>query len=185
MDQRPGWATPLPPLCSRVLLVNTTFSTQNPNRTYDVYFYDSVVDGTPAYDHMILVRIAADKNGSLASANLAVGDFRGIKLRARTASLARAQGRRQLLTKLISMSADLSSFKLYFTSVTRPIASCTTPACNALPPGGAGEDRLEKYIADNLPGYQAADFAPMEARIIDEDTYVSRAATSKKRTATL
>ena len=40
--------------------------------------------------------------------------------------------------------------------------------------GGAGEDRLEKYIADNLPPWAAADFAPLEAGVIDEDTYVEQ-----------
>ena len=33
---------------------------------------------------------------------------------------------------------------------------------------------LEKYIADNLPTVIDADFAPLEARIIDEDTYVQQ-----------
>ena len=76
--------------------------------------------------------------------------------------------------KLIRLASDLSSFKLYFTSVDRVIATCATAACNALPAGGAGENRLEKYIADNLPTYVAADFAPLEARIIDEETYVQQ-----------
>jgi hypothetical protein len=38
--------------------------------------------------------------------------------------------------------------------------------------GGAGEDRLEKYIADNLLPWTAADFAPEEASVVDEDTYI-------------
>ena len=46
--------------------------------------------------------------------------------------------------------------------------------CNALPAGGAGEDRLEKYIADNLLPWAAADFAPEEAGVVDEDTYVQQ-----------
>ncbi len=54
------------------------------------------------------------------------------------------------------------------------IAKCGTAACNSLPAGGAGEDRLEKYIADNLPTAVSADFAPEEAGIIDEDTYVQQ-----------
>ena len=51
-----------------------------PTRVYDVYVYDSVVNGTAAYDHAILVRSAAAKDGSLAAVNLAVGDFKEIKL---------------------------------------------------------------------------------------------------------
>src|SRR5262249_32377675 len=58
------------------LLVGTTFGAQNPNRTYDVYLYDSVVDGIAAYDHAILVRSAAAKDISRAPGNLAVGEFK-------------------------------------------------------------------------------------------------------------
>ena len=43
-----------------------------------------------------------------------------------------------------------------------------------LPAGGTGEDRLEKYIADNLLPWAAGDFAPEEAGVIDEDTYVEQ-----------
>ena len=46
--------------------------------------------------------------------------------------------------------------------------------CSGLPAGGAGEDRLEKYIADNLLPWAAADFAPEEAGVVDEDTYVEQ-----------
>ena len=75
--------------------------------------------------------------------------------------------------KLISLAPDLSNFKLYDTSLARAIAKCGT-ACNGLPAGGAGEDRLEKYIADNLLPWAAADFAPLEAGVVDEDTYVQQ-----------
>ena len=68
---------------------------------------------------------------------------------------------------------DASQFKLYVTSLSRAIARCGTP-CNGLPAGGAGEDRLEKYIADNLLPWAAGDFAPLEAGVIDEDTYVEQ-----------
>src|SRR6266542_3003490 len=47
-----------PPM-QTTLTVATTFSAQNPTRTYDVYIYDSVVNGTAAYDHAILVRSGA------------------------------------------------------------------------------------------------------------------------------
>src|SRR5262245_45806703 len=176
-----GWSNvpvgdPAAPPMQAVLSVPTTFAAQNPNRSYDIYFYDSVVDGVAAYDHAILVRSGAAKDGSQASVNLAVGEFKEIKLRGAADGLigARAGQPAGFYTKLITLAPDLSSFKLYFTSVQRVIARCSTPACNALPAGSAGEDRLEKYIADNLPTYIAADFAPLEARIIDEDTYVQQ-----------
>ena len=175
-----GWTNvpggdPAAPAQETALTIATTFAAQNPTRVYDIYVYDSVVDGVPAYDHAILVPSAASKDGSQAAANLAVGDFRDVKLTGAQGLIgARAGQTADFYVKLITLSADLSSFKLYFTSVARAIATCATAACNALPAGGAGEDRLEKYIADNLPGYIAADFAPLEARIIDEDTYVQQ-----------
>jgi 2',3'-cyclic-nucleotide 2'-phosphodiesterase (5'-nucleotidase family) len=157
------------------LTIATTFAAQNPTRVYDIYVYDSNVDGTAAYDHAILVPSGASKDGSQKAVDLAVGDFKDVKLTGAQGLIgARAGQTADFYVKLITLAPDLSSFKLYFTSVARAIATCSTAACNALPAGGAGEDRLEKYIADNLPGYIAADFAPLEGRIIDEDTYVQQ-----------
>jgi 2',3'-cyclic-nucleotide 2'-phosphodiesterase (5'-nucleotidase family)/predicted AlkP superfamily phosphohydrolase/phosphomutase len=175
-----GWSNvpagdPAAPAMQTLLTVTTTFAAQNPTRVYDVYIYDSVVDGTAAYDHTILVRSAAAKDGNQKSVDLAVGDFKEIKLMGADGLIgARAGQTAGFYTKLISLAPDLSSFKLYFTSVERVIATCATAACNALPAGGAGENRLEKYIADNLPTFISADFAPLEARIIDEETYVQQ-----------
>jgi 2',3'-cyclic-nucleotide 2'-phosphodiesterase (5'-nucleotidase family) len=175
-----GWTNvpsgdPAAPAQETSLTVATSFAAQNPTRVYDIYVYDSVVDGTPAYDHVFLVRSGATKDGSQASVDLAVGDFKEIKLSGADGLIgARAGQTAGFYTKLITLSHDLSSFKLYFTSVERVIATCATAACDALPAGGAGENKLEKYIADNLPTAIAADFAPLEARIIDEDTYVEQ-----------
>ncbi len=139
------------------------------------------MDGTAAYDHAILVRSAAAKDGSQAAVDLAAGDFKEIKLTGADGLIgARAGQTAGFYAKLMALAPDLSSFKLYFTSVERVIATCSTPACNALPAGGAGENRLEKYLAENLPTYVAADFAPLEARIIDEDTYVQQGRDLKK-----
>ncbi|MEP6526444.1 MAG: 5'-nucleotidase C-terminal domain-containing protein [Nocardioidaceae bacterium] len=157
------------------LTVATTFATVNPTRSYDVYFYDSLVDGNVGYDHALLVPSAAAKDGSQASVDLAEGDFKEIKLSGADGLIgARAGQTAGFYSKLISIAPDLSSFKLYFTSVERLIATCHTAACDALPAGGSGEDRLEKYLAENVPTAIAADFAPLEARIIDEDTYVEQ-----------
>ncbi len=175
-----GWTNvptgdPAAPAQQSVLTVATTFAAQNPTRTYDVYVYDSMVDGTAAYDRLILVRSGLSKDGSQAATTLGVGDFNEIKLRGADGLIGDRVGQTAgFYTKLISLAPDLSQFKLYFTSVERAIASCATAACNALPAGGATENRLEKYIADNLPTAVAADFAPLEARIIDEATYVEQ-----------
>jgi len=158
-----------------VLTVATSFGAQNPTRVYDIYVYDSVIDGIAAYDTVILVRVAAAKDGSQAAVDLGVGDFEEVKLRGADGLIGvRAGQTAGFYTKLITLASDLSSFKLYFTSVQRVIATCSTAACTALPAGGAGENRLEKYLAENIPTYIAADFAPLEARIIDEETYVEQ-----------
>ncbi|MEU4293291.1 alkaline phosphatase family protein [Kribbella sp. NPDC026596] len=175
-----GWTNvpsgdPAAPPQQTALTVATTFGSVNPTRLYDIYLYDGVVDGTAAYDHALLVRSAAAKDGTQASADLARGDFKEIKLRGADGLIgARAGQTAGFYTKLIDLAPDLSSFKLYFTSVERLIATCATAACNTLPAGGAGENRLEKYLAENFPTAVAADFAPLEARIIDEDTYVQQ-----------
>jgi 2',3'-cyclic-nucleotide 2'-phosphodiesterase (5'-nucleotidase family) len=175
-----GWTNapagdPVAPAQQSTLSVVSTFTSQNPNRVYDLYVYDSVVDGVAAYDHVILVRSAAAKDASQAGTSLAVGDFNEIKLTGADGLIgARAGQTAGFYTKLITLAPDLSSFKLYFTSVERIIASCNTPACNALPAGAAGENKLEKYLAEHFPTYISADFAPLEARIIDEETYVQQ-----------
>jgi len=170
-----GWTNvpagdPAAPAQQTQLTVATTFAAQNPTRIYDVYVYDSVVNGTPAYDRVILVRSSAAKNGSQAAVNLGIGDFKEIKLRGADGLIGvRAGQTAGFYTKLITLAPDLSSLKLYFTSVERLSATCSVPACAALPGGS-----LESYLADNLPTAVSADFAPLEARIIDEDTYVQQ-----------
>lgn len=170
-----GWSNvpagdPAAPAQETTLTVATSFAAQNPTRVYNLYLYDSAVDGTAAYDHAILVRSAAAKDGAQAAVNLAVGDFKEIKLTGADGLIgARAGQTAGFYVKLIDLAADLSSFKLYFTSVERVIATCSTSACAALPGGS-----LESYLANNFPTAIEADFAPLEARIIDEDTYVEQ-----------
>ena len=152
--------------------VPTSFGAQNPNRTYNVYVYDSVVGGGVAYDHVIVSPVG--KTGASPSVDLAIGDFEPIKLTGANGLIGTRAGQTAgHYVKLISISPDASQFKLYLTSLTRAIARCGTP-CDGLPAGGAGEDRLEKYIADNLLPWAAGDFAPLEAGVIDEDTYVEQ-----------
>ncbi|HJU01717.1 MAG TPA: 5'-nucleotidase C-terminal domain-containing protein [Actinomycetes bacterium] len=158
------------------LTVATTFAAQNPDRVYDVYVYDSRADNRRAYDRVLLVPEAAAKDASQAAATLREGRFEEVKLTGADGLIGTRAGQSAgFYVKLTDLTADLSRFKIYFTSVARANATCRTDACAALPAGGEGEDRLEKYIADNLPSWIAADFAPLEAHIIDEDTYVEQA----------
>ena len=124
------------------------------------------------YDHAIVSPVG--KTGAAPSVDLKVGDFLPVKLTGANGLIgARAGQTVGHYVKLISLAPDLSNFKLYDTSLARAIAKCGTP-CDGLPAGGAGEDRLEKYIADNLLPWAAADFAPEEAGVVDEDTYVQQ-----------
>ena len=63
-----------------MLTVATTFAAENPTRTYDVYVYDNLVDGTSAYDRVILTRVGVLKDASQAAANLGVGDWFDVRL---------------------------------------------------------------------------------------------------------
>jgi 2',3'-cyclic-nucleotide 2'-phosphodiesterase (5'-nucleotidase family)/predicted AlkP superfamily phosphohydrolase/phosphomutase len=164
------------------LTVTTTSSTLNPDRVYDVYVFDSRADNQRAYDRVLLVPAAAGKDASQAVATLREGRFEEVKLRGADGLIgARAGQSAGFYVKLVDLAGDLSSFKIYFTSVARANASCRTDACAALPAGGTDEDPLEKYIADNLPSWIAADFAPLEAHVIDEDTYVEQGLDLQRR----
>lgn len=149
-----------------VLQVATTFAAQNPNRTYDVYLYDSIVDGTSAYDRAVLARTGVAKDASLKAADIGVGDWVDIRLVGSDGLIgARAGQTAGLYAKLIDLTGSagsVSSFKLYFTSVARAIASC---AC---------DPNFESTLVDRFPTSTAADFAPLEAGIVDEDTYVEQ-----------
>jgi 2',3'-cyclic-nucleotide 2'-phosphodiesterase (5'-nucleotidase family) len=168
-----GWSgvpagDPAAPPMETTWAIPTSFAPQNPNRTYNVYFYDSNVNGTAAYDHAIVD--TDDKNAATNALDLAVGDFKGIKL---TLIGTRAGQKAGHYIKLISLAPNLSNFKLYDTSIARASAHCSTAACTGLP-HLAGEDPLEAYIANNLLPWAAADFAPEEGGVIDEDTYVQQ-----------
>jgi 2',3'-cyclic-nucleotide 2'-phosphodiesterase (5'-nucleotidase family) len=138
----------------------------NPTRTYDVYVYDGRVDGVSAYDRVVLARSGAMKNGSLAAANLAVGDWADVRLVGADGLIGSRAGQTAgFYVKLVGLgggSGAVSSFKLYFTSTSRAIAAC---AC---------DPNFESTLVDMFPTSTAADFAPLEAGIIDEDTYVEQ-----------
>jgi len=161
-----------PPL-QTVLTVTTTFASQNPTRTYDVYIYDSVVNGVSAYDRVILVRSGLAKDASAANraADLAAGDWADVKLRGADGLIgARAGQTAGFYAKLVNLdgsAGSVSSFKLYFASVARVNATY-----NAL--GPAGSAAFEETLASQFPSSTAADFAPLEAGIVDEDTYVEQ-----------
>ncbi len=160
------------PARQSVLTINSSSPALNPSRTFDLYVYATTAAG---YDRVVMVPSAAAKDGAKAAANLTPGAYSAVKLTGADGLIgAAAQESAGFYADVTHLSSDLSSFQLYFTSITRPNAHCATAACNALPAGAPGEDKLAKYIADNLPPAIFGDFAPEEAGLIDEDTWFAQ-----------
>jgi 2',3'-cyclic-nucleotide 2'-phosphodiesterase (5'-nucleotidase family)/predicted AlkP superfamily phosphohydrolase/phosphomutase len=135
------------------------------NGVWDVYIYDSTNDGATNYDRALIVNASDVKNGAEAVANLAQGEWADAKVTLASGTFAgRTAG---FYVKAIDLTADLSKFRLYFTSVQRANATY-----NAL--GPAGSTDFEEKLNRDFPTSTAADFAPLEAGIVDEDTYVEQ-----------
>ena len=101
----------------------------------------------------------------MAVATLAQGDWADAKVTLATGTFAgRTAG---FYMKLIDLSPDSETFRLYFTSVQRANATY-----NAL--GAAGSTAFEETLNRDFPTSTAADFAPLEAGIVDEDTYIEQ-----------
>jgi Type I phosphodiesterase / nucleotide pyrophosphatase len=162
-----GWSnvpTSFSPAMQQRVTVGTTFAAVNPDRIYDLYLYDSTNDSRTNYDRVLVVPSTALKNGALAVANMGRRDWKDVKL---TLVGARAGQTAGLYLKVVDLAPDLSKFRLYFTSVARVNATY-----NAL--GPAGSAAFEQTLANDFPTSTAADFAPLEAGIVDEDTYVEQ-----------
>jgi 2',3'-cyclic-nucleotide 2'-phosphodiesterase (5'-nucleotidase family)/predicted AlkP superfamily phosphohydrolase/phosphomutase len=144
----------------------THSSSQLPaNGVWDVYVYDSTDDGATNYDHALVVSAANAKDGATAVADLTQGEWADAKLTITGGALAGKTG--GFYVKAIDLTGDLSKFRLYFTSVQRGNATY-----NALGPAGSAD--FEETLNRDFPTSTAADFAPMEAGIVDEDTYVEQ-----------
>ncbi len=163
-----GWtnvpATQGTPKQTQFRVRNTAFpSTNNVTRLFDVYIYDTAGSST-GYDHVLVVPSTAGKNGSAAVANLGQGEWEDVKVTLTGAFAGKTGG---FYLKAIEIAPDLSKFRLYFTSIARVNATY-----NAL--GPAGSSAFEEMLASSFPTSTAADFAPLEALIVDEDTYIEQ-----------
>jgi 2',3'-cyclic-nucleotide 2'-phosphodiesterase (5'-nucleotidase family)/predicted AlkP superfamily phosphohydrolase/phosphomutase len=169
LDPASGWTsvpTSFSPARQEQLKVtNTAFpATDNVDRLYDLYIYDSTNNGRTTYDRVLVVPSTASKNGSAAVATLRADRWSEVKV---TLAGARAGQTAGFYLKSIEIAPDLSKFRLYYTSIARVNASY-----NAL--GAAGSAAFEETLAKQFPTATAADFAPLEAGIVDEDTYVEQ-----------
>ncbi len=139
------------PAREATLVITTTFAARNPTRTYFLYLYDSTEDGAENYDRVI---VATARDGNTAVAQLNPGEFEEVKVR-----LINPDAGAGFYLKVIDMAPDLSMFRLYFTSVSR--VNANIPA-------------LEEFLAANFPTTIGADFAPLEAGLVPEETYVEQ-----------
>ena len=148
-------------------VTNTAFPAgDNVTRIYDLYIYDSTNDSTINFDSVLIVPSTAGKNGAQAVGGgpLGAGDWAEIKV---TLTGDRAGQTAGFYVKAIDIAPDLSTFRVYFTSIARVNASY-----NAL--GAVGSAAFEEKLAHDFPTSTAGDFAPLEAGIVDEDTYVEQ-----------
>jgi 2',3'-cyclic-nucleotide 2'-phosphodiesterase (5'-nucleotidase family)/predicted AlkP superfamily phosphohydrolase/phosphomutase len=173
LDPAAGWtnvpASFSPAMQESLLLTNTAFPAgDNVNRTYDLYIYDSTNDATENYDTVLAVDSTAAKDGTAAAADLSEGEWADIKV---TLTGARAGQTAGFYMKAIDIADDLSEFRVYFTSVAR--VNATYHGCSYAP-GCETPLGFEETLASDFPTSTAADFAPLEAGIVDEDTYVEQ-----------
>jgi 2',3'-cyclic-nucleotide 2'-phosphodiesterase (5'-nucleotidase family) len=158
-----------PAMQEQLKVTNTAFpATDNVDRFYDLYIYDSTDDGATNYDQVLVVPSTASKDGNAAVANLRAGEWADIKV---TLTGARAGQTAGFYLKAIEIAPDLSMFRIYFASIARSIATyngCTyAPGCNT-------QSGFAEELNSMFPSSTGADFAPLESGIIDEDTYVEQ-----------
>ena len=168
LDPASGWTNVptsfSPAMQEQLKVTNTAFpAADNVDRFYDLYIYDSTNDGTTNYDRVLVVASTAGKNGA-AGTTMRQGDWKEFKV---TLTGARAGQTAGFYAKAIEIAPNLSKFRIYFTSIARVNATY-----NAL--GTAGSAAFAETLAHDFPTSTAADFAPLEAGIVDEDTYVEQ-----------
>ena len=160
-----GWTNVPTSFSTAKQLTFDTVNTSLSNDTVDVYIYDSTDNATTDYDQALLVLGRDGKDGSNALYDLAAGEWGDAKVLMDAGfGSGRVGG---FLTKVIELEPDLSKVRIYFTSLMRANATY-----NAL--GAAGSAAFESTLNERFPTSTAADFAPLEAGIVDEDTYVEQ-----------
>jgi 2',3'-cyclic-nucleotide 2'-phosphodiesterase (5'-nucleotidase family) len=131
------------------------------NDQYDFYVYDSSDDAVVNYDHVLIVPNAVGKDGNQMVADLMAEEWADVKV-----VLANPAGKTGgFYVKAMLFAPDLSQFSLFFTSVTRAVATC-----NGCGYPGDFEDDLNKWF----PSSTAADYAVFESGLVDADTYAEQ-----------
>ena len=145
----------------------------NPDRAFAIYIYDSTDDGATNYDRVL---VSAEKDAASSVADLGVGAWAGVPVELAGKEEGQAAG---FWLKTTDLAPDLSTFRLYYTAVSRMRASWVDcgerPECAV--PGGFAESL---NIAVGAP--IAVDAAPLQAGIIDEATFVAQGITASWQT---
>lgn len=119
---------------------------------FNLYIYDTTDDNTVNYDRVSITR--GGKAAANVVADLKAGDWKDVKLNLPQNNLLVGA-----YMKLIDLNADASKLRLYFSSLSRTRSNMPD---------------LEQKIAADFPSATGADFAPLEAGIIDAQTYVEQ-----------
>ena len=169
LDPASGWsnvpASFSPAMQEQLKLTNTAFpATDNVDRFYDLYIYDSTDDATTNYDYVLVVPSTAGKNGDTAVADLASGEWADVKVTLTGASAGQTAG---FYLKAMEIAADLTRFQIFFSSIARSVATY-----NAL--GPAGSAAFEETLNAIFPSSTAADYAIFESGLVDADTYAEQ-----------
>jgi 2',3'-cyclic-nucleotide 2'-phosphodiesterase (5'-nucleotidase family) len=173
LDPATGWsnvpASFSPAMEERLKVPNAGIPlTDNFDRFFDLYVYDSTDDAALNYDKVLVVPSDAGKSGSARVADLKGKDWADIKVKLIGARAGQTAG---FHLKAIDLAPDLSKFRLYFSSLTRVSAiyrGCKYAAGCSSPLG------FEETLAATYPSATDADVVPLRAGIIDEDTYVQQ-----------
>ena len=130
----------------------------------NAYLYDTTNNGRTNYDRVLL---SPTKSGAAKVATLTAGKWADVKVKIVGGALdGKTAG---LLVKVETLTPDLSKVRLYHASVSR--ANATWPGWIARP-GFVGD--FEEYVAQKFATSQAGDFAPLEAGIVSEETYMEQ-----------
>jgi 2',3'-cyclic-nucleotide 2'-phosphodiesterase (5'-nucleotidase family) len=163
MDVPTSFSTPL-----ETVMIVRDFGVEKYN--HNVYIYDSTDDATINYDHALLTP-APSKDGDDQVADLTEGEWVDVKVTIVSSGTDPLNGKTGgMWIKLEELNADASQFRLFHASVTRVQAAFP----GWTPEAGYAADEFEDYLAENFPTSTAADFAPLEAGIVFEETYVEQ-----------
>ena len=142
------------------------------HRIYDLYIYDSTNDCATNYDHVLVVPRPPQERRERRR-RPGQDDWADIKVDADRRARGPDCG---LLREGVDLAPTCRISALYFTSIARVNATY-----NAL--GPPARPRSRRRSRHDFPTSTAADFAPLEAGIVDEDTYVEQGLSGRTPTS--